>query len=47
MNRELISGDQAFDLLRTASQQLNIKLREIAQYVVDTGEIPHLPEDTS
>lgn len=46
MNRELITGDQAFDLLRRASQQLNVKLREIAQYVVDTGEIPHLPDET-
>jgi len=45
MNRELITGDQAFDLLRRASQQLNIKLREIAQFVVDTGDIPHLPGD--
>lgn len=40
MNRERITGDQAFDLLRRASQDLNIKLREIAQVVVDTGEIP-------
>ncbi len=46
MNRELITGDEAFDLLRGASQQLNIKLREIAQFVVDTGEIPHLPGET-
>lgn len=46
MNRELITGDQAFDLLRRASQQLNTKLREIAQYVVDTGEIPPLPGET-
>ncbi|HEX9711572.1 MAG TPA: GAF and ANTAR domain-containing protein [Actinomycetota bacterium] len=45
MNRELITGDQAFDLLRQASQQLNIKLREIAEFVVDTGDIPHLPSD--
>ncbi len=46
MNRELITGDQAFDLLSHASQQLNIKLRDIAQSVVDTGEIPHLPGET-
>ncbi|HVL89945.1 MAG TPA: GAF and ANTAR domain-containing protein [Actinomycetota bacterium] len=45
MNRERITGDQAFDLLRRASQQLNIKLREIAQHVVDTGEIPDRPGD--
>lgn len=47
MNRELITGDQAFDLLRKASQQLNIKLREVAQYVVDTGDIPHTPGDAN
>jgi GAF domain-containing protein len=47
MNRELITGDQAFDLLRRASQQLNIKLREIAQFVVDTGDIPDLPGDST
>lgn len=46
MNREqLITGDQAFDLLSRASQQLNIKLREIAQYVAGTGDIPSLPGD--
>lgn len=45
MNRELITGDQAFDLLRRASQHLNTKLREIAQYVVDTGGVPKLPDD--
>lgn len=44
MTRELITGDQAFDLLRQASQHLNTKLREIAQYVVDTGDLPHLPD---
>lgn len=41
MQRELITSDQAFDLLRQASQQLNTKLREVAQYVVDTGHVPH------
>ena len=43
MQRELITADQAFDLLRRASQQLNTKLREVAQVVVDTGDIPHPP----
>lgn len=47
MQREVISGDQAFDLLRRASQHLNIKLREVAQYVVDTGDIPRRPDQTS
>jgi len=43
MHRELISADQAFDLLREASQHLNVKLREVAQYVVDTGDVPGPP----
>jgi hypothetical protein len=45
MQRELITADQAFDLLRRASQQLNTKLREVAQHVVDTGDVPHRPEE--
>jgi GAF domain-containing protein len=40
IERERITADQAFAVLRRASQHLNIKLREVAQYVVDTGEIP-------
>jgi ANTAR domain/GAF domain len=40
MEREKISADQAFDILRRASQHLNIKLREVAQNLVDTGEDP-------
>jgi GAF domain-containing protein len=40
IERERITADQAFAVLRRASQQLNIKLREVAQYVVDTGEVP-------
>lgn len=40
MERERISADQAFDILRRASQHLNIKLRDIAQDLVDTGEDP-------
>lgn len=45
MQRELISADQAFDLLRRASQHLNTKLQEVAQYVVDTGDVPHAPNE--
>lgn len=45
MQREFITGDQAFDLLRRASQHLNIKLREVAQFVVDTGDLPQAPDD--
>jgi GAF domain-containing protein len=40
IERERITSDQAFGVLRRASQHLNVKLREIAQYVVDTGEVP-------
>jgi GAF domain-containing protein len=40
MERERISADQAFDVLRRASQYLNVKLREVAQTLVDTGERP-------
>ena len=40
IERERITPEQAFGVLRQASQHLNIKLREIAQYVVDTGEVP-------
>jgi len=40
MERERITGDQAFDVLRRASQRMNIKLRDIAETVVRTGEAP-------
>jgi hypothetical protein len=40
MERERITADQAFDILRRASQHLNTKLREVAQRLVDTGERP-------
>jgi GAF domain-containing protein len=40
MERERITPEQAFDVLRRASQHLNIKLREVASYVVETGEVP-------
>jgi DNA-directed RNA polymerase specialized sigma24 family protein len=40
MERERITADQAFDILRRASQHLNIKLREVAQDLVDTGDRP-------
>jgi hypothetical protein len=47
MHRERITADEAFDLLRHASQNLNTKLREVAQYVVDTGEVPQPHHQTS
>ena len=40
MEREHITADQAFGILRRASQNLNVKLREVAQDLVDTGERP-------
>ena len=40
MERERITAEQAFDVLRRASQHLNTKLREVAQDLVDTGERP-------
>lgn len=42
MERERITADDAFDVLRRASQELNVKLREIAQRLVDTGEDPRV-----
>lgn len=40
MERERVSANQAFDILRRASQHLNVKLREVARTLVDTGENP-------
>ncbi len=40
MERERITADQAFDVLRRASQHLNVKLREVAQILIETGERP-------
>jgi hypothetical protein len=40
MERERMTSDQAFDLLRRASQHLNVKLRDVAQNLIDTGERP-------
>ena len=40
MEREHITASKAFDILREASQHLNVKLRDVAQGVVDTGSDP-------
>jgi GAF domain-containing protein len=40
MERERITADQAFDRLRQASQRLNVKLRDVADSLVETGEVP-------
>ncbi len=40
MERERITADQAFDVLRRASQQMNVKLRSVAETLVETGQSP-------
>jgi hypothetical protein len=40
MEREHISADQAFTLLRRASTGLEVKMREVAQALIDSGEWP-------
>ena len=42
MARYRVTRDQAFDLLRMASQNSNQKLRDLAVVVADTGELPSL-----
>lgn len=43
MSRHHVTRDQAFDLLRLASQNGNRKLRDVATEVVDTGTLPPPP----
>jgi GAF domain-containing protein len=40
MEREHITSEEAFAILRRASQHLNIKLREVARNLIVTGEDP-------
>jgi hypothetical protein len=40
MERLKVTADQAFDALARTSNDTNTKLREVAQAIVDTGEIP-------
>jgi len=40
MGRGGVSKDEAFTLLRQASQHLRRKLREVAADVVETGQLP-------
>ncbi|GAB3297998.1 ANTAR domain-containing protein [Parasphingorhabdus pacifica] len=40
MERYKVSEDQAFAVLKTSSQHRNIKLRELAEEITTTGEIP-------
>jgi hypothetical protein len=39
MERLRITPEDAFDTLRRSSQRLNVKLREIAQKLAETGEL--------
>jgi AmiR/NasT family two-component response regulator len=43
MSRGRTSQDEAFDLLRRASQHLNRKLRDVAANVIETGVLPGRP----
>jgi GAF domain-containing protein len=45
MERQRLSADQAFDVLRRASQRRNIKLRDVALRLVETGESPDADAD--
>ena len=40
MARYLLTEEQAFDVLRHASQNSNTKLRDVAAEVVQSGEYP-------
>ncbi|GAA1404065.1 ANTAR domain-containing protein [Catellatospora coxensis] len=40
MERRRLAASEAFELLRAASQQLNVKLADVAQYLADTGALP-------
>jgi len=42
MERERITAEQAFDLMRRASQHMNLKLRDVAGRLVQTGEVPEV-----
>ena len=46
MERERITADQAFDVLRRASQRMNVKLRSVAETLVETGESPDGPSQS-
>jgi GAF domain-containing protein len=47
MARKSITSEQAFQLLREASNHLNQKLRQIATYVELTGDLPVIPAGRS
>ena len=39
MERENVSDDAAFEMLKTISQQANVKLRDIAQRLIDEKSV--------
>jgi GAF domain-containing protein len=43
MARLQITDEEAFTMLRTTSQHAHIKLREVAEYVTMTGDLPPVP----
>ncbi len=43
MARHVITDEQAFDLLRVLSQTTHRKLRDVAEDVIVTGELPSRP----
>jgi GAF domain-containing protein len=40
MERQHLSAGDAFDVLRRASQRLNIRLADVAAHLAETGELP-------
>jgi len=44
MSARKVTQEQAFTLLRSASQRLHRKLRSVAAEVIETGTLPDLPE---
>ena len=40
MERYKLSAERSFEVLRRVSQDANVKLRDVAQRLVDTGETP-------
>ena len=43
MTRHLLARDQAFQLLTTASQRTNRKLRDLTEDLIDVGDVPDGP----
>jgi GAF domain-containing protein len=46
IERLRVTSEQAFTLLARASQETNVKVRDLAQQVVETGEVPTLRDLT-